>query len=141
MTPLEASLRTFFETYARTFHQSVERFCELYDFPSETVRLDGVVQRFEGEAAAVEFFTVAKQRYEDEGCAQWGIRGFVAEDRGSGRARVTIDWDMQHADGRPIRGWRQTYDVIGGPGHWRVQHATLHAGSEVAYPGRPPVRK
>jgi hypothetical protein len=137
MTLLETNLRAFFEKYARTFHQSVERFCELYDVPSETVRLDGTVQRFDTPGAAVEFFTLAKKRYEDEGCAQWGIRGLLAEDRGPGRARATIDWDMKDAGGMPIRGWRQTYDVIGGPIDWRVQHSTLHAGSEVAYPSRP----
>jgi hypothetical protein len=134
---LEARLRAFFEEYARTFHESVERFCELYEFPSETVRLDGSAQRFDTKGAAVKFFTVAKKRYEDEGCAQWGIRGLVAEDRGPGCARATIDWDMKDADGTPIRGWRQTYDVIGGPIRWRVQHSILHAGSEVAYPAPP----
>src|SRR5439155_675046 len=58
MTPLEANLRAFFEEYARTFHQSVEGFCDLYEFPSETVRLDGTVQRFYTKGAAVEFFTL-----------------------------------------------------------------------------------
>jgi hypothetical protein len=98
------------------------------------VRLDGTVQRFCTRGAAVEFFTLAKKKYENEGCAQWGIRGFVAEDLGPSGARATIDWDMKDTDGMPIRGWKQTYDVIGGPIHWRVQHSTLHAGSEVAYP-------
>ncbi|HXT99470.1 MAG TPA: hypothetical protein VN903_00670 [Polyangia bacterium] len=137
MTPLEENLRAFFQNYARTFHQDLNNFCDLYEIPSETVRLDGLVQRFDTKGTAVEFFTLAKKRYEEEGCAQWGIRGFVVEDRGGGRARATIDWDMKDANGMPIRGWRQTYDVIGGPIHWKVQHSTLHAGSEVAYPGLP----
>jgi len=137
MTPLEADLRAYFEMYARTFHESVERFCDLYEFPSETVRLDGTVQRFYTQRAAEEFFSLAKSRYEVEGCAQWGIRSFTAEDLGPGHARATIDWDMKDSDGTPIRGWRQTYDVIGGPKHWRVRHSTLHAGSEVAYPALP----
>jgi len=137
MTQLETNLRAFFERYARTFHQDVERFCELYAFPSETVRLDGTVQLFRGKAAAIEFYALAKRRYENEGCAQWGIRRFVAEDSGSGCASATIDWDMKTADGRPIRGWRQTYGVAGGPLHWRVQRSMLHAGSEVVYPAAP----
>ncbi len=110
MNPLETNLRAFFEQYALTFHQDFEGFCDLYDFPSETVRLDGVVQRFQTKDAAAEFFALAKKKYENEGCVQWGIRGFVAEDLGTGRAIAMVDWDMKTSDGMPIRGWRQTYD-------------------------------
>jgi hypothetical protein len=133
MTQLETTLRAFFERYARTFHEDVERFCALYDFPSETVRLDGSVQRFDTRAAAVQFFAGARKKFEEEGCARWGIRGLVAEEVGEGYA-ATIDWDMLTADGRPIRGWRQTYEVAGGGTDWKVRRARLHAGSEVAYP-------
>ena len=134
---LETSLRAFFEHYARTFHQDVERFCDLFDVPSETLRLDGSVQRFDTRRAAVEFFALAKSKFEDEGCAQWGIRGLAAEDLGRGCAMATIEWDMQRIDGTPIRGWRQTYYVVGGPIHWKVHRSALHAGSEVVYPALP----
>jgi hypothetical protein len=137
MNSLETNLRAFFEHYARTFHQDLEGFCDLYDFPSETIRLDGAVQRFHTRDAAAEFFALAKQKYETEGCAQWGIRGLVAEDRGSGRAAATIDWDMKSSNGMRIRGWKQTYELMGGPVHWKVQRSMLHPGSEVAYSALP----
>jgi hypothetical protein len=137
MTPLETNLRSFFEQYARTFHGDVGAFCDLYDFPSETVRLDGTVLRFHTKDEAANFFALAKKKYEDEGCSQWGIRSLVAEERGSGHVVATIGWDMRSRDGVPIRGWTQTYEVIGGPIHWKVRSSTLHRGTEVAYPPLP----
>jgi hypothetical protein len=32
MTRLDEDLRAYFERYARTFHEDVERFCDLYEF-------------------------------------------------------------------------------------------------------------
>ncbi|MCA3160106.1 MAG: hypothetical protein ING31_11025 [Burkholderiales bacterium] len=129
----ESDLREFFETYARTFHEDISRFCDLYYFPSATVRLDGTVQFFHAKEDAMHFFTRAKQRYEEDGCAHWRIRRLAAEQLGSGSASATIDWDMLKADQSPIRGWRQTYNVIGSTSHWKVLHSTLHMGSELGY--------
>jgi hypothetical protein len=130
MTPLEADLLAFFEAYARTFHEDVDSFCDLYRFPSTTARLDGTVVLFSAKADALAFFSSAKQRYEAEGCARWAIRRLVAEQLGSGSAIATIDWDMTTADHSPIRGWQQTYNVIRSFGTWKVLHSTLHVGSE-----------
>jgi|GEM_PF-6303364 len=62
MTPLETNLRSFFEQYARTFHEDIGAFCDLYDFPSETVRLDGTVLRFHTKDEATESFALAKKK-------------------------------------------------------------------------------
>ena len=134
MISLEADLHAFFERYSRAFHEDVDGFCELYHYPSSTVRLDGTVQWFHTKADAVAFFALAKQKYEDEGCRQWAIRGLAADQLGSGSAVATIDWDMTDADRSPIRGWRQTYNLIRGHDRWTVVHSTLHRGSEVTYP-------
>ncbi len=133
MNQLETDLRAFFEHYARTFHEDVGRFCDLYFLPATTVRLDGSVQLFQTRQDAVRFFALAKQKYENEGCTRWSIRRFNAEQLGEGSAAATIEWDMLRADHSKIRGWRQTYNVIGKPGHWKVLHSTLHIGSELVY--------
>jgi|GEM_PF-3899814 len=44
---------------------------------------------------------------------------------------------MRSRDGVTIRGWTQTYEVIGGPSHWKVRSSTLHSGTEVLYPPLP----
>jgi hypothetical protein len=138
MTRLEGELRTFFERYARTFHEDVERFCDLYEFPCETVRLDGTVQRFLTKGDAVGFFAAAKKAYEAEGCRRWDIRGLVADQRPSGGALVVIDWDMIDDAASPIRGWRQTYSLVESLGEWKVRGSTLHQGSERTYRVPPP---
>jgi hypothetical protein len=137
VSALEADLRTFFEHYARTFHEDIGRFCDLYNFPSLTVRLDGTIQSFQTRDDAVLFFSRARQAFEDEGCRRWAIRAFTAERLGSGSAAATIDWDMMTANQARIRGWRQTYNVVGAGGRWKVVLSTLHRGSEVAYAGLP----
>jgi hypothetical protein len=133
MSHLQIDLHAFFERYARTFHEDVGRFCDLYFYPSTTVRLDGTVQLFGAKEGAVHFFSLAKQKYENEGCSRWAIRNLSAVQLGDGGAAATVDWDMLSVDRSQIRGWRQTYNVIGTPGHWRVLHSTLHMGSERAY--------
>src|SRR4051794_29352032 len=130
MTDVEAQLRGFFERYAQSFHLDVPAFCDNFHFPSTTVRLDGSVHVFQAKEDAVEFFTAARRKFEAEGCIRWAIDRFIVTELGVGSAAVTIDWTMLRADGSPIRGWRQTYNVIGGPNRWRVLLSTLHAGSE-----------
>jgi hypothetical protein len=138
MPPLEAEFRAFFERYARTFHQDVERFCDLYEFPCETARLDGTVQRFLTKGDAVAFFDVVKKAYEAEGCRRWDIRALAADLRPTGGVLVVVDWDMIDDAGSPIRGWRQSYSLVESLGEWRVCGSTLHSGSERTYRARPP---
>src|SRR5437764_9617560 len=94
MTSLEEDLRSFFERYARTFHEDVGLFCDLYEFPATTIRLDGTVQHFQAKHDAMQFFAVAKERYEAEGCRRWEIRTCAVERREPEGALVTIDWEM-----------------------------------------------
>jgi hypothetical protein len=129
-TELDVELRAFFESYADAFHADVGSFCDRFHFPATTVRLDGAVQLFRTKEDALAFFTVAKQRYEAEGCRRWAIHRLAVEPLGSGSAAVTIDWSMLRGDGSPIRGWRQTYNLVGGPRRWKVLLSTLHIGSE-----------
>jgi len=137
MTPLEGELRAFFEGYARTFHEDVERFCDLYEFPCETMRLDGTVQRFSTKGDAVSFFAAAKKAYETEGCRRWDIRGLVSDERPSGDVLVVVDWGMIDDAASPIRGWRQSYSLVSSLGAWKVCGSTLHQGSERTYQGSP----
>jgi hypothetical protein len=130
MTELETELRGYFEGYARAFHADLGRFCEHFHFPSTTVRLDGSIQQFRTNEEAMEFFTVAKQKYEAEGCTQWAINRVTATQLGAGSASATIDWAMLRADGSPIRGWTQTYNLIKSAHGWHVILSTLHIGSE-----------
>jgi hypothetical protein len=125
-------LLAFFERYARTFQEDVGRFCDLYEFPCVTTRLDGSVERFVTRDDAVRFFAAAKRRYEDEGCRRWAIRRLDVEPRRSEDV-VIIDWDMLDTEGVAIRGWRQSYDVVRRHSDWKVRGSTLHAGSERAY--------
>jgi hypothetical protein len=133
MTQVEAELRAFFERYARIFHEEVERFCDLYEFPCETARLDGSVQRFSTKADAVYFFAAAKKAYEAEGCRRWDIRHLVAEQPPSGGAFAVVDWDMVDDAASPIRGWKQSYSLLDSHGEWKVCGSTLHQGSERTY--------
>jgi hypothetical protein len=130
MNRLEDEFRAFFEKYARTFHEDVERFCDLYEFPCETTRLDGTVQRFSTKGEAASFFVAAKEAYEAEGCRRWDIRTLAADRRPFGRALVVIDWDMIDDAESPIRGWRQSYSLVERLGEWKVCGSTLHQGSE-----------
>jgi hypothetical protein len=138
--PPEREFRAFFERYARTFHEDIERFCDLYEFPCETARLDGTVQRFSTKGDAVTFFTAAKMAYEGEGCRRWDIRALVADERSSGDVLVVVDWDMIDEAASPIRGWRQSYSLVQSLRGWKVCASTLHQGSERSYrvpPNRP----
>jgi hypothetical protein len=94
------------------------------------VRLDGGVQVFLKKEDAVTFFSEARQKFETEGCRQWSIDRLTAEPLGETAAVATIDWEMMRDDRSRIRGWRQTYNLLGRPGHWKVVLSTLHAGSE-----------
>ena len=130
MPRLEDELQAFFEEYASLFHADMTALCDRFNYPSITQRLDGSVALFSRKEEAVRFFTVARDRFEGEGCTAWAIRRLAAEQLGAGAAFATIDWRMLRADGSPIRGWTQTYNVIGGSGRWKVVLSTLHAGSE-----------
>jgi hypothetical protein len=129
-TELETELRAFFEGYARTFHADLDRFCEHFHFPCTTVRLDGALQVLRTKEEALEFFAAAQEQYEAEGCTHWGITQLAAVPLGEGSATATIDWAMLRADGSSIRGWTQTYNVIGSAHGWHVLLSTLHVGSE-----------
>jgi hypothetical protein len=133
MTASDDEFRAFFGRYARTFHEDLEQFCDLYEFPCETVRLDGSVQRFSMRGDAVRFFEIVKMAYESEGCRRWNIRGLVAEQPRSSSALVVVDWDMIDGAGSPIRGWRQSYTLVERLGVWKVCASTLHQGSERTY--------
>jgi hypothetical protein len=139
-TRLEEEFRAFFERYARTFHEDLERFCDLYEFPCETTRLDGTVLRFSTKRDAVSFFAAAKKGYEAEGCRRWNIRALSADQRPSGRALVVVEWDMIDEASAPIRGWTQSYSLVDSIGAWKVCASTLHPGSQRTYrvlPDRP----
>jgi hypothetical protein len=140
MTRLDEELGAFFGRYARTFHEDLERFCDLYEFPCETARLDGTVQRFSTKGDAVSFFAAAQKAYEAEGCRRWDIRGLVVHQHSPGRALVVVDWDMIDDTASPIRGWRQSYSLVESLGQWKVCGSTLHQGSERTYraPPNPP---
>lgn len=127
---LETELRAFFEGYARTFHADLDRFCGHFHFPSTTVRLDGTLEVLRTKEEAKDFFASAKQQYEDEGCTHWAIKRLAAVPLGAGSATATIDWAMLRADDSSIRGWTQTYNVIGSAHGWHVLLSTLHVGSE-----------
>jgi hypothetical protein len=129
-TELETELRAFFEGYARAFHADLDRFCDYFHFPSATVRLDGTLQPLPTKDEAVDFFSAAKQKYEAEGCTHWAIDRLAAQPLGAGSAAATIDWTMRRADDTSIRGWTQTYNVIGSANGWHVLLSTLHVGSE-----------
>jgi hypothetical protein len=133
MTPFENDFRAFFENYARMFHEDVERFCDLYEFPCTTARLDGTVHRFPTKKDAVGFFTTAKQTYEAEGCRRWAMRELVADQPPSGGAVVTVDWDMLDDGDSPIRGWRQSYTLVRSLDAWKVRASVLLGGSERKY--------
>jgi hypothetical protein len=135
MTSLEKDFRAFFETYARTFHDDVGRFCDLYEFPCTTARLDGTVHRFPTKEDAVRFFTTAKASYEAEGCRRWAVKGLVTDQPPSGEVVATVDWDMLDGGDSPIRGWRQSYTLLRSLGGWKVRASTLLAGSERTYRG------
>jgi hypothetical protein len=79
---------------------------------------------------ALDFFATAKEKYEAEGCSHWAIKHLAAVPLGAGSATATIDWTMMRADDSSIRGWTQTYNIIGSDNGWHVLLSTLHVGSE-----------
>ncbi|NRA33239.1 MAG: hypothetical protein HRU17_07850 [Polyangiaceae bacterium] len=127
---LRTQLNGFFERYAQTFHEQMGTFCGLYVYPCSTVRLDGSVQVLLTQPEAVQFFSEARLKYEAEGCVRWDIHHFDVVPLGTHSAAATLEWQMLRADGSRIRSWRQTYNVLGGAGAWKVLHSTLHRGSE-----------
>ena len=128
-----ADLVPFFEAYARAFDSADgTRIARFYHAPCLSRRGDGTVLVFRNEAEIADFFGAVARGYRDEGNRRCTFSNVESEDLGRDCRHITMDWQLRDAAGDPIRGWRQTYQVVSDGTRSQILVSTFHRAAGVA---------
>lgn len=126
-TALTEEIRGFFEQYAKAF-DSIDgnRIAALYYIPTVTMRGDGSIHCLQSREELARFFQEVADTYHREGYRSGSFKNLQVMPIGARSALATMNWELRRADGSVIREWRQSYNVIRGPGGWRILVSTFH---------------
>jgi ketosteroid isomerase-like protein len=127
---LRADVRGFFEAFVDAFGSfDGARIAALYCVPHVALRADASIQCMQSRAEVERFFQAAVDGYAREGCRACRFTELDVVSLGECGVLGTVTWELLGDDGRVLRTWRQSYNLLRNAEGWRVFASTYHAGS------------
>lgn len=128
---VHTEISQFFDHYAELFDKgSWSEFAELFHTPAVSVRADGSVSLLKTAAEAQAFFEAVSENWKKEGYQYFRISDMSIEGIGTQSRWVTFTWHMHSQDGKEIKRWRQSYQLIRAHKPWCVLSSTFHMNGD-----------
>ena len=109
----ENEVARFLESYAAAFNRvDSAAIAKMYHVPCLTVRGDGSTHTFDDHDQVREFMESVAQTYYDEGNRASSFDELTVIPIGGECALATLKWTLRTEGGKPIREWRQSYNLI-----------------------------
>ena len=127
MTSLLDQAKAFFDQYGSTFDRGdIAKFSTFFNEPFISVRPDGRVQMCPTHEDAEQFFSSVLVTWKEQGYQNFTTRHFEITPIGQRSMLVTLTWEMWEGQGKLIREWRQSYNLIMQDSGWKVIASTYH---------------
>lgn len=118
---------TFFTKYTDLFdEENWPDFASLFHEPAMSVRGDGSVHVLASKPEAEAFFHKVSATWRKEGYDNFSISDLHVLPLGTLSGLVTFTWHMNASDGKVIKQWRQSYQLVRISAGWRVLCSTFH---------------
>jgi len=98
----------------------------LYHAPGVALRGDGSIAVVQTRDEIARFFQGALDGYHRDGCRSARFKGLDVVPMGSRSALGTVTWELLGEDGRVVRHWRQSYNLVQVDGGWQVLTSIAH---------------
>jgi hypothetical protein len=132
---LHGDVTRFFEAFVDAFATfDGARVADLYHVPHIALRGDASIECVPSRAEVERFFQGALDGYAREGCRACRFTDLEVVSLGERGALGTVTWELVGDDGRVIRRWRQSYNLLRAQEGWRVFASTYHLGSAAKRP-------
>jgi hypothetical protein len=102
------------------------RVAALYPAPSVALRGDGSIAHVPTREEIARFFQAALDGYHRDGCRTARFKGLDVVPMGSRSALGRVTWELLGGDGRIVRQWRQSYNLVRIEQSWQVFASTAH---------------
>ena len=117
----------FFKRYQFEFDQrNWASFAAMFHEPAMSVRADGSVMAIPTHADGAHLYASIASAWQDQGYARFEMENFEVLALGQDSRLVSFDWLMLSNEGKLIRRWRQSYQLIRPQGAWQVFTSTFH---------------
>jgi hypothetical protein len=117
----------FFDDFVEAFRSfSGARIAERYLVPGVALRGDGSVQSLQSRPEVERFFQAAVDGYRRDGCRGIRYRDLEMVPMGARSVLGTVTWELLGEDGRVVRRWRQSYNLVRAGNAWQVLASTYH---------------
>ena len=103
-----------------------DEIARLYCVATVTVRGDGSIHCLQSREELARFFQGVLDTYKSHGQAGTTMHDLMVVPIGDRSALVSMTWKAVDADGRPIREWRQSYNLVCLADGWRILVSTFH---------------
>ena len=127
---VRADVTSFFEAFVDAFGTfDGARVAALYGVPHVALRGDGSIQCVQSRAEIERFFQAALDGYARDGCRACRFTELDVVPLGARGVLGTVTWQLVGDDGRVVKTWRQSYNLVRAAEGWRVFASTYHVGS------------
>lgn len=124
---LRGEVTEFFDGFVEAFSSfKGARIAKLYHAPGVALRGDGSIECLQSRAEIERFFQTTLDGYYRNGCRATRYRDLDVVPMGSRSALGTVTWDLLAEDGRALREWRQSYNLVRVEDGWQVLTSTYH---------------
>jgi hypothetical protein len=118
---------TFFKRYTKFFdEENWPEFASLFHEPAMSVRGDGSVHVLASKPETEAFFQKVSASWRKESYDTFSISDMHVLPLGTLSGLVTFTWHMNASDGKVIKQWRQSYQLVRANAGWRVLCSTFH---------------
>lgn len=90
------------------------------------MRGDGSLHCYRTREEVQNFFKVVADGYYNEGGRSGGYRDLTIEPIDSRSVLASITWQMARTDGKRLRDWRNSYNLVHLDGRWQILLSTFH---------------
>lgn len=121
------SISEFFDLFGQAFDSfSGARVADLYFVPGIAFRGDGSIQSLSSRGEIERFFQTALDGYHKDGCRTCRFKDLEVVALGSRCVLGTVTWELLDREGRVVKEWRQSYNLLQVEKGWQAFASTYH---------------
>lgn len=126
---LASEILLFFESFASAFCEfNGPLIARRYADACVALHADGTLDLLNSREQVAAYMQNHLDRYRLEGCSSCRFRDLEVLPLGRNGALATLSWELLREDGSVASGWRESYNLVRGPGGFRIYATADHAG-------------
>jgi hypothetical protein len=126
---LRDEVAAFFDGFVEAFSSfNGARIATLYVVPGVALRGDGSIGCLQSRAEVERFFQAAVDGYYRDGCRACRFRDLDVVPMGGRSVLGTVTWELLRENGRVLKEWRQSYNIVRVEPGWQILASTYHVG-------------